>query len=170
MPIITFFSHPAFIVISGFLSILFIFTAFYTIISFFTGIWPIWVRLGMGLANRKIAIFAENKFNELKDLLVDSGIFKEKNIIQIHHADIDKAAGITLMLVYWKSFGKNIDDIISIKDDSDALIVYAPNEDGRLSPEDMNKISSKRNTVLVNFRGRLLNDITSSMITTAYKK
>jgi hypothetical protein len=106
----------------------------------------------------------------LESLLIESGIFKEKNILQIHKNEIKKAADITLMLVYWKDFGQQIDEIISEKAHSDALIIYAPIEDGRLPDDDMRKINSQANSIVVNFRGRLLNDITSSIITTTYRR
>ena len=165
------FTHPVFVIISGIITLSCLAGIAYLTIAFFLGIWPVWFSLGIGLSNRKIAVFADNKFNELKALLVESGIFKEKNITQIFHdGEVKKASEITLMLVYWKDFKKEINDIIDNKKHSAALIVYAPHEDGRLSPDEMNKLSSHRNTILVTFKGRLLNDIVSSMITTAYKK
>lgn len=172
MAIYNLFTHPVFVTISGVLTLIILISIASSVVAFFTGIWPVWFRLGIGLANRNIAIFADNnKFNELKALLVDSGIFKEKNITPIfHNGEIEKASDFTLLLVYWKDFSKEIDGIISNKKYSDALIVYAPHEDGRLLPDEMNKLSSHRNTILVTFKGRLLNDIVSSMITTAYKK
>jgi len=172
MAIYNLFTHPVFITISGILTLIILISIVYSVYAFFKGILPALFRLGMGLANRKIAVFADNtKFNELNALLVESGIFKEKNITQIFHGgEIKKASDISLLLVYWKDFNKEVDDIIFNKKHSDALIVYAPHEDGRLSPDEMNKLSSHRNTILVTFKGRLLNDIVSSMITTAYKK
>lgn len=172
MTIYDLFTHPGFVIISGILTLFLLISIVSSVIAFFTGIWPVWFRLGTGLANRNIAVLADNtKFNELKALLVESGIFKEKNITQIFHGgEIKKASDITLLLVYWKDFNKEIDDIISNKKHAAALIVYAPHEDGRLLPDEMNKLSSHRNTILVTFKGRLLNDIVSSVITTAYKK
>ena len=133
------------------------------------GILPVLYRLGIGLTRRKIAIFADTKFDSLKDLLVDSGLFNEKNIVKIDKESIKKAEDISLLLVHYKPFRDKIDEIISIKRDSDALIIYAPSEDGRIEENVLRKINSQRNTIVVNFRGRLLNDILVSMITTGYK-
>ncbi|MFA5906327.1 MAG: hypothetical protein WC836_20540 [Desulfobacula sp.] len=167
--IISFFTHPFFSVVGGISSILVIFGFFYTGFIIFKGVLPLWIRLGRGLANRKIAIFAEDEFNDLRSLLVDSKIFKDKNIVQITKKNIKKAEEYTLMLVHWKCFESEIDEILAIKKDTDALIVYAPQDEGFLNKLDLNKINSARNTILVNFRGRLLNDVTLSMITTAFK-
>jgi len=53
--------------------------------------------------------------------------------------------------------------------DKTALIIYAPQELGFISKESMAKLNQKRNVMVTNFRGRLLNDITTSIITTSYK-
>ncbi len=170
MAIISFFSHPFFIVVSGFLSLLFVLSVLYGTCVVVTGVWPVWLRLGKGLVNRRIAVFADEKFSELESLLTDSDIFRAKNIIRVNREDIKKAQDISIMLVHWKSFFNKIDDILAIKKDTDALIVYAPIDEGRLENDDMVKINTQRNAALVNFRGRLLNDITQFMITTAYTR
>ncbi len=168
--ILLFFSHPVFTIIGGISTLLVLFGFLYAFISTIKGVLPALIRLGSGLSNRKIAVFGGSRFDELKNLLVDSGIFKERNIIQINSNEIEKAADITLMLVYWKDFSQQIDQIFHVKKYSDALIVYAPPEDGWLSDKDRNKINSKQNSLLVNFRGRLLNDIMASIITTTCKR
>jgi hypothetical protein len=136
-----------------------------------TGITPALTRLGKGLASRKIAIFAKNDdFNSLKSLLIDSDLFKERNIIQITEKEIKKAKEFSLFLIHWKNAKDFLDSILSVKDDTTALIVYAPQDEGLLSPEEIKKINLHRNVVLVNMRGRLLNDIIISLITTSYEK
>jgi hypothetical protein len=55
-----------------------------------------------------------------------------------------------------------------MKDDATPLIVYCPRTD-RISNADMEKIDGHRNTAISNFRGRLLNDIVTAMITTSYE-
>ena len=54
------------------------------------------------------------------------------------------------------------------KNDSTALIVYAPVEFGDIPQKRMRQIGERRNVTVTNFRGRLLNDIVVSMITTSY--
>jgi hypothetical protein len=142
--------------------------AIYAAYLILAGVLPVLLKLGKGLSNRKICVFAESEYRSLETLLVDSNLFKKENIIPIHKNDMDKAGDETVFLVHWKDFENEIDDILRIKKDSTALIVYsAP---GAISHPNMEKIANKRNTVVVNFRGRLLNDILTSLITTAYEK
>lgn len=142
------------------------------IVTWFKGILPAVLRLGNGLAKRKIALFAKPEDSEsLKTLLTDSGLFNERNIICITKSmDFGKAEKATLFLVYWPDWKTDIDDILQKKDDGTALVVYAPQDLGRVPDEDAKKINGQRNSILTNFRGRLLNDIVASMITTGYKR
>ena len=64
----------------------------------------------------------------------------------------------------------HLDSILSEKKDGTALLIYAPQEEGFISKEDIAKINQHRNVIVVNFRGRLLNDIMISLITTSYEK
>ncbi len=141
-----------------------------TVFKVAKGLLPVWFRLGMGLAKRKIAILAEEQSSDLKDLLVDSHLFSPKNIILVGKESLKKAEVATMFLVHWEPFKSHIDQILDIKKDSDALIIYAPQKEGFIEQEDMTKLTSQRHTIIVNFRGRLLNDIYTSMITTSYEK
>ena len=167
--IIRFFNHPFFIIIGGLTTLLAIIGILYTAYLIIKGVFPVWYRLGMGLSKRKIAVFAEQEFENLKNMLVDSNIFKVKNILKIDKQSIKKAESITLLLVHWKCFETEIDNILKIKKDSDALIIYAPQNEGFIDKNILEIISIERNSIIVNFRGRLLNDILTSMITTSYE-
>jgi len=129
----------------------------------------VWYRIGKGLAKRKIAIFADTEFDSLKDLLVDSGLIREKNIIKIGKRNMAKAENCSLYLVHYLPFKAEIDSILAQKKDKDALIVYAPRDEGNIEPDHMKKINKQRNTTTVNFQGRMLNDVFISMITTSFK-
>lgn len=167
--ITNYFNHPFFIIVGGLATILMIAGFLYTAYLVIKGVFPVWYRLGMGLSKRKIAIFASTEFESLKSMLVDSKIFERKNVIQINKNDLSKAEKETVFLVHWKDFQGKIDDILAFKKDSTALIVYAPQGEGKIEPQEkMDKINSHRNAVVVNFRGRLLNDILTSLITTSY--
>jgi len=72
--------------------------------------------------------------------------------------------------MHWKSSKASLDSILSDKDDATALIIYSPQEEGILLDEEIKKINQHRNVILVNMRGRLLNDIITSLITTSYEK
>ncbi|MDP2940088.1 MAG: hypothetical protein Q8O13_08430 [Candidatus Omnitrophota bacterium] len=139
--------------------------------KWFMGISPALLRLGKGLASRKIAVFAEgDDFNSLRSLLVDSKLFKEKNVTQITKCELKKAEDFSLFLAHWKSISSCLEDILSAKKDCTALVIYAPQKEGHLSSESIDKINEHRNVILVNFRGRLLNDIITSLITTSYER
>ena len=137
-----------------------------------TGIIPAMVRLGNGFAKRKIAIFAKgDHFISLKDLLVDSKLFKAKNIIQVSSKnDFGRAEQSTLYLLYWPDWQNDLNDILNIKKDAHALIVYAPQELGFIPAVQMSALSRHSYVTTTNFRGRLLNDIVVSMITTSYEQ
>jgi len=159
--------------VAGYIStVIVIVTSLLAVAAWFKGILPAVLRLGNGLAKRKIALFAKPKDSEsLKTLLTDSGIFNERNIICITKSmDFGKAEKATLFLVYWPDWKTEIDDILQKKDDGTALVVYAPPDLGRVLDGDAKKINGHRNSILTNFRGRLLNDIVASMITTSYKR
>lgn len=146
------------------------------ILSFFAGvalwlkgIFPVLYRLGHGLAKRKIAIFAKgDALVSLKGLISDSQLFNDKNMTQITtRNDFGKAEEVTLFLVHWPDWKDDLKGILNLKKDGAALIVYAPQELGRIPEPDMHKLNEKRNVIVTNFRGRLMNDIITSMITTS---
>ena len=102
-------------------------------------------------------------------MLVDSGLFQKSNVVKILKNNLKTAEKYTLFLVHWKSFESEIEKILGMKDDSTALIVYAPQSEGFIDKAVMEKINQERNSIVVNLRGRLLNDVVVSMITTGYK-
>lgn len=168
--ITTFFNHPVFIIIGG-LTVTLAFLGFlYKLTCWTFGISPIVFRLGIALWKRKIAIFGDDEaFNGLQSALVDSKVFKNKNIIHIRHDNIDKAKRETIYLVDWGTFGDNIEQVFSARrNHQTAIIIYA--KPSSIPHEKMNDIANRANTVVVNFRGRLLNDILTSLITTIYDR
>ena len=126
----------------------------------------------MGLAGRKMAIFAKGDMaGSLKSLMLDSRLFKERNLIMIgHEGDIEKGQLATLFVVYWPDWPEYVDDILKQKSDGTALILYPPQDKGLIPKEILVTLNEKRNVMLCNFHGRLLNDIIGSMITTSYEK
>ena len=169
--LVNFFNHPFFIIIGGVSVVIIVISFLYSLYLIIRGIIPVWYRLGKGLARRNIAIFAEaEEFNSLKDMLVDSRLFKPKNIHQIQINNIKKADNYTVFLVHWSKYKNNINDIVTMKKDSTALVIYSPQNEGMIDSENLNLINSHRNSIIVNFRGRLINDIFVSLITTVYSK
>ncbi|ODQ01433.1 hypothetical protein [Salinivibrio sp. SS2] len=166
----TFFDHPFFSVMGGLFTLLSVFGLFCTLFYVIRGFVPVWYRIGKGLSQRKIAIFATDKYEDLKSVILDSGLFKEKNIVKIDKDCLKKAESYSFYVVHYSSVDSAaFDEIIQLKKDNTAMIVYAPTCDGKINDSDMNKIDSQRNAVVTNFRGRLLNDIVVSMISTSHQ-
>jgi hypothetical protein len=153
-------------------TIIVILTAMCAIVGWVNGVWPAIYRIGNGFARRKIAIFAKaDNAISLKDLLIDSKLFKNKNIFVItKKEDLGKAEEASIYLVQWHDWSSDISEILSKKTDKCAMVVYAPFGGERISDEQMQNLDSKRYTTVANFRGRLLNDIVTSMITTNYEE
>lgn len=75
----------------------------------------------------------------------------------------------TIFLVDWETFGDKIEQIFSArKNHQTAIVIYA--KPASIPQEKMSDIANRANTVVVNFRGRLLNDILTSLITTSYDR
>lgn len=136
------------------------------------GIFPALLRLGNGLAKRRIAIFARPENGaSLKRLLLDSKLFSEKNILEISRAeDIGVSERATVYLVFWHDWADHINEILRRKPDGCALVVYAPRDQGPIPENLMKELDGHRHTAVTNFRGRLLNDIVTAMITTSYEQ
>lgn len=138
------------------------------IYAWFRGILPALLRLGNSLAKRQIAIYAKgDNYSSLHDLLIDSKLFRSGNITHISNRnDFSKGKSATVYLIYWPDWKEEISDILKVKDDSTALVIYAPQDLGFIPPEQMKLLGEHRFVTVTNFRGRLINDITVSMITT----
>ncbi|MBF0537670.1 MAG: hypothetical protein HQL03_05365 [Nitrospirae bacterium] len=125
--IMAFLSSRVFIIFSG-ITVIVVFLRFiYDFISWLRGVTPIFFRLGNALSKREIAIFASDvAFGDLRDALIDSKIFKGKNIVHIKDNNIDKARGKTIFLVDWETFGDKIDQVFSErKNHQTAIVIYA---------------------------------------------
>lgn len=168
--ITNFYNHPLFIIVGGITVTIAFFAFIYRLACWAFGITPIIFRLGIALWQRKVAILGSVEiFESLKNSLIDSNIFKKKNIIHISSDNIDKAKDVTIFLVDWETFGDKIEQIFSArKNHQTAIVIYA--KPASIPQEKMNDIANRANTVVVNFRGRLLNDILTSLITTSYDR
>ena len=168
--IANFYNHPLFIIVGG-ITVTIAFIAFiYRLTCWTFGITPIVFRLGIALWKRKVAIFGSVEvFESIKSSLLDSKIFKEKNIVHIKSDNIDKAKDETIFLVDWETSGDKIEQIFSSrKNHQTAVVIYA--KPASIPQDKMSDIANRANTVVVNFRGRLLNDILTSLITTSYDR
>lgn len=137
-----------------------------------SGFLPVLIRLGNGLKKRKIAIFAKgDALGSLEALFDDSKLFSAKNIIRISQSgDFGRAEEASVFLVNWPDWQDELDRIVALKRDRTALVIYAPQGKGFLPEASIALLEQHRNIVLANLRGRLLNDVVVSLITTAYEK
>lgn len=137
-----------------------------------SGFLPVLVRLGNGLKKRRIAIFAKaDALESLDALIADTRLFSSKNVVRIGSvADFGRAEDASVFLVHWPDWQQDMPQIIARKDDRTALVIYAPQGQGFVPPETMALLEQHRNVVLANLRGRLLNDIVVSLITSGYEK
>lgn len=164
----TFFDSPFFAIVRGVSTSIIIITTIAFVWGTFRGFIPVLWRLGKSLNKRKIALYAESNATSLRNLLQDSKFIKRKNIETISKAEIKKGAENSMMIIYYPDFKDQILEILNHKKDSDSLIIYAPQSEGRIDQEIMDKVCDERNTIITNMRGRLLNDVITAMITTKY--
>lgn len=139
------------------------------------GIFPLFLRFGFARWSRKIAVLAnDDKYTSLKTDLVDTGVFREKNIYQIKNDSLSKVKDATLALVHYQSFVENeIDTILTNKKSDAGFIFYFPEftpPTTVIPPAVMARINNHQFTTIVNMRGRLINDIVTTLLSTSYDK
>jgi len=170
-----FFNHSFFVIFGGISATLIIVGVLLNFIFWTLGIAPLLWRLGYARWTRKIAIVGNTEtYNNLKKDLVDSGIFRASKISQITSQSLSDVKRHDLLMVHYQSFTEEeINTVLANKKSGAGMIFYYPEfspQDGQLIPNKMrDKISNSPNTTIVNFRGRLLNDIITTLITTSYK-
>ncbi len=160
----------SFIDVVGVLTTVFAIALFiWTIISWCLGVFPLFLRLGFGRWIRKIAIVAnDEKYASLKSDLVDTGIFREKNIYQIKNDALAKVKDATLALVHYQSFTEAEVNVILANKKADAgFIFYFPEFTPPATVIPLNMMKAINNhpfTIIVNTRGRLINDIVTTLL------
>ena len=148
-------------------------------------------RLGTGLQSRKISVIADSaEYTPLKKDLKDTGVFRENNIRRLKPEDVDtpeKAAAelsdeSLLIFVYTAPPQKEdksaeaealrkrqkllLGNILEKKNPKAGLIVYA-----KTNLEEMYTTAGNvSNTVIVNTKGRILNDLLNLMMTTSLSR
>jgi hypothetical protein len=167
-PIIDFFNHPVFIIVGGLTVLFATIGIIYRIVCITLGVTPLVFRIGKAIWRRKVAIIGSSEsYTSLKDCITDTDIFKKNNVIHIPIDNIEKVKEHTILLVDWETSSNQIDNILTArKNHNTAVIIFA--KAGSIPHEKMGDIANKSNTVVVNFKGRLLNDILNSLITTSF--
>lgn len=147
----------------------------WAVISWCLGVFPLFLRLGFGRWTRKIAIVADdNNCSSLTTDLIDTGIFREKNIYQIKADSLAKLKDTTLALIHYQSFdGSQINTMLTNKRAKASFIFYFPEyapPSTVIPPEMLKAINNHPFTIIVNTRGRLINDIVTTLLSTSYDK
>lgn len=165
---IDFFDFPLFSIIGG-LTVLISTAALLIRAAMWTlGITPIILKFGMALKKSKVAIFATaDAFASLQTTVVESGVLPKGRLSQITPDNMAHASSHQIFLVDWESFGEHIDEIFQVRANTKkAIVIFAKPQ--TIPHEKMEDIANRPHTVVVNFRGRLLNDILTSLVTTSY--
>ena len=167
-PIIDFFNHPVFIFVGGLTVVFAVIGIIYRVVCSALGVTPLIFIIGKAIWHRKVAIIGSSEaFSSLIDCITDTNIFRRNNVIHIPTDNIEKVKEYTILLVDWDTSGNQIDQIfIARKNHNTAVIIFA--KAGSITHEKMAEIANRSNTVVVNFKGRLLNDILNSLITTSF--
>lgn len=156
-------------------------TTIYAVLMFFVsitfwviGIGPLLYRLGFARWKRKVHIVSDAQtFSELKTDLTESGVFREKNIINISASHLSSIKESNLVLVHYPYLSdEQIQMVLSNKRTSAGFIFYFPEftPSNRISDETLRVINGQAFTTIVNFRGRLINDLVVTMLSTSFKK
>jgi 5S rRNA maturation endonuclease (ribonuclease M5) len=166
--IIDFFNHPVFIIVGGLTLVFAAIGIIYRVVCIALGVTPLVFRIGKAIWRRKVAIIGSSEaFSSLTDCITDTNIFKRNNVIHIPTDNIEKVKEYTILLVDWETSGNQIEQIfIARKNHNTAVIIFA--KAGSIPHEKMAEIANRSNTVVVNFKGRLVNDILNSLITTSF--
>ena len=147
----------------------------WALLSWSMGVFPLFLRLGFGRWSRKIKIVAKDEvYNSLRTDLIDTGIFRDKNIDQITNKSFAKIKDASLVLVHYQSFTEDeIKTILSHKKSGSGFVFYFPEfspPENVISREMMKIINDEQFTTVVNMRGRLMNDIVATLLSTSYEK
>lgn len=147
---------------------------FCALVSWILGVYPLFLKLGFARWTRKISIVADDgMYNALKADLVDTGVFRAKNIFQINHGSLSKIKESSLLLVHYQSFSEEeIKKMLSYKKHNAGMVIYFPefSRQNQIPDEMMKLINNELFTLTVNFRGRLINDIVVMLLSTGYEK
>jgi len=165
--IIVFFNHPIFVIVGGLTVLCAVIGIIYRVLCIALGVTPLVLRIGKAIWRRKVAIIGSYEaFSSLKECITDTNIFKSKNVIYIPINNVEMVKEHTILLVDWETSGDLIDQVfLARRNHNSAVIIFA--KAGSIPHEKMSEIANKSNTVVVNFKGRLLNDIINSLITTS---
>lgn len=157
----------------GVLTIVATFVAgFMTFFGWLTGVSLVMKRLGLGRWYRKVLIVGkESETKSLRRDLEDSGVFRKSNIDEVDGRNLTDIKQASLILLdYWSLTEGQVSTVLANKQKQAGLVVYSPMGKGRIPDEISATINNEPFTTLVNMRGRLVNDLLITLISTSYDK
>ena len=164
---IEFFKHDFFVVFGGLMATITLFAFAWGVYLFFKGILPVTLRFGSALAKRKVAIIGNADAQKLiKATLVSSKIFSAKNLYTCSPKDMEDIPLGAVVIVDWESCQDDFYHVQEFRANAQMpIIIFA--KPASIPPELLGAVANAPNTVVVNFRGRLLNDVLTAMMTSS---
>lgn len=162
--------------VGGAISLVFEFIGFLSLIaltiSAFTRLGKAAWRFGLALYGKKIMIVANDEdFRDLKEDISDSGLIKSRNIQRISEKQLAKTKNALLLIIVYGYLDKDdFKSVVTRKSARCGLIIHCPPEKGRIKDDEMDLLSNTAFTTLCNFRGRLVNEVLITMLSTSFKK
>ena len=149
-----------------------IITGVITFFGWLTGVSLVMKRLGLGRWYRKVLIVGgASETKSLRKDLEDSGVFRSKNITEADDRNLSDVKKASLILLdYWSLTEAQVKTVLANKEKEAGLIVYSPMGKNRIPDEVSEIINNEPFTTLVNMRGRLVNDLLITLMSTSYDK
>lgn len=127
-------------------------------------------RFGQSIAWKKVFIISSgDTLRELRGDLGRSGIIKKRNIITKTKGEMSDLDGARLLILDYAHLGETeVLEVVSHKDSNCGVLVYAETE--VIPKEVMRKLNLYRHVSVVNFRGRLINEILLLLVSTSFTR
>lgn len=131
---------------------------------------PLW-RLGLGLSRRKILIVASSDDGKsLRNLVEASKLFSLKRVEEIHsRGDIERIESADVILFKYSGSEFELEEILEKAKPTSPILIYAGNRE-ITDHTHWSLMDEKKFISVCNLRGRLLNDLLTLMMTSAYAK
>lgn len=95
--------------------------------------------------------------------MIDSKLFNGKQIETCGSHSTDKASEADLLILYWPDCTDYFEKLNQARNKKNPVIIYTPSYLDKMTLKRVNEI---RNLILVQYRGRFLNDVFTTAITT----
>jgi hypothetical protein len=143
-----------------------------TFFGWAAGVTLVMKRLGLGRWYRKVLIVGSSgETKSLRRDIEDSGVFRKNNIEEVDERNlVDVKRASLILLDYWSLEVSQVAVVLANKQKHAGLVVYSPMGKGRIPDEISATINNEPFTTLVQMRGRLVNDLLITLMSTSYDK